>query len=84
MSKQVVHVHALGPALLVSNLGFVLQVNKHLGFARQDVEQAAAIGCGNFLGWPESNICLQIKNEQLVITTLWWLTNYLKYCLKQT
>jgi hypothetical protein len=34
-SEQVVHVHALGPALLVTNLGFVLQVANDLRLARQ-------------------------------------------------
>ena len=59
MSKQVVHVHALGPAFLVTNLGLVLQVDKHLGLTGQDVEQAAAVRCWNFLGWPESNVGLK-------------------------
>ena len=34
-SEQVVHVHALGPAFLVTNLGLVLQVANDLGLARQ-------------------------------------------------
>lgn len=34
-SEQVIHVHALGPALLVTNLGFVFQVANDLRLARQ-------------------------------------------------
>ena len=33
--EQVVHVHALGPALLVPDLGLVLQVANDLGLARK-------------------------------------------------
>ena len=34
-AQQVVHVHALGPAFLVTNFGLVLQVTHNLGLARQ-------------------------------------------------
>ena len=34
-SEKVVHVHALGPALLVTDLGLVLQVTDDLSLARK-------------------------------------------------
>ena len=45
-AQQVVHVHALRPALLVTDLGLVLEVADDLGLPRQGPHQAAAIG-----GW---------------------------------
>ena len=42
--QEVVHVHALAPALLVTDLGLVLEVDIHLGLAGQDVHQPAAVG----------------------------------------
>ena len=38
-SEEVVHVHALRPALLVTNLGLVLQVTDDLGLARKCPEK---------------------------------------------
>jgi hypothetical protein len=40
-AKEVVHVHALGPALLVPDLGLVLQVANDLGLAGKGPEENA-------------------------------------------
>ena len=59
MSKQVVHVHALRPALLVPDLRLVLQVDEHLGLAWQDVEQPAAVRGRDFLRRTKTDVGLE-------------------------
>merc|ERR1719474_627739 len=65
-SQQVVHVHDLGPTLLVSNLGLVLQVDDHLGLARKSVDQPSTIGRGHLLWGPQPNIGLMNRAASLV------------------
>ena len=58
VTQQVVHVHALGPALLVPNQRLVLHVDNHLGLAGQRVDQTAAIGRWHLLGRPQPDVGL--------------------------
>jgi hypothetical protein len=66
--EQVVHVHALRPALLVPDLGLVLEVDEHLGLAGQDVEQPAAVRRRDLLRRAQTNVGL--GNEKNVVEVL--------------
>jgi len=48
VAQQIVHVHNLGPPLLVSDLVLVLEVSHHLGAAWQDPHQTASVGSFDF------------------------------------
>ena len=49
VAEEVVHVHDLGPALLMTDLLFVLQVADDLGFVWQRPGQTTSIGCADLL-----------------------------------
>ena len=51
VAQEVVHVHALGPALLVPDLGLVLQMADDLRLAGQSPDKAAAVRCWVALWW---------------------------------
>ena len=46
IAEEVVHVHALGPALLVPDLVLVLEVADDFGVAGQVPDQPPAVRCG--------------------------------------
>ena len=50
-AEEIVHVHALGPALLVSDDALVLEVAHDLGLSREGPHQAAAVWSWVLLWW---------------------------------
>ena len=55
VAEEVVHVHALRPALLVPDEALVLEVDDHLGLAGEGVDEAAAVGGGDLLRRAETD-----------------------------
>lgn len=66
MSKEIVHVHDLAPALSVTDFTLILQVSNHFCFAGQRPNETTAVGRRVLFGWADADIDLMHGGGGLV------------------